>query len=68
MVGILRQGRHRNTPLIVYSGRDLGPKERRALSLGITRHLTKASGNKEEFLSCVRELLREMAEPTKAAG
>jgi PAS domain S-box-containing protein len=68
VVGILRQGRHRNTPLIVYSGRDLGPKERKALSLGITRHLTKASGTKEEFLSCVREILQEIAQPTREVG
>jgi PAS domain S-box-containing protein len=61
VVGILKQGRHRNTPLIVYSGRDLGPKERKALSLGSTRHLTKAASEKrEEFVSCVNELLREL--------
>ena len=68
VVGILKQGRHRNTPLIVYSGRDLGPKERKALTLGITRHLTKASGTKEEFLSCVKELLQEIAQPKRQAG
>ena len=57
VVEILRQGLHRNTPLIVYSGRDLSSEERKALSLGITRHVTKATDTEEEFLTCVRQML-----------
>ena len=81
VVEILRQGLHRNTPLIVYSGRDLSAEERKALSLGITRHVTKATGTEEEFLTCVRQMLGHLrvtpgapanepapAAPEKAAG
>jgi CheY-like chemotaxis protein len=57
LVATLRQEKARTTPLIVYTGRDLTQDERRALTLGITRHLTKARATEAEFVRVVRELL-----------
>ena len=57
LVATLRQERARTTPLVVYTGRDLSHDERRALTLGVTRHLTKARATEEEFVRVVRDLL-----------
>ncbi|MBF5045494.1 response regulator [Aggregicoccus sp. 17bor-14] len=57
VVDVLRQGKGRTTPLLVYSGKDLSPEDRRQLTLGITRHLTKARVSDEELLGSVRTLL-----------
>jgi PAS domain S-box-containing protein len=38
-----------NTPLLVYTGRDLGSEDRRRLRLGRTRFLTKSKATDEEF-------------------
>ncbi len=57
VVEILRQEPARATPLIVYTGRDLDPKERDALTLGVSRHLTKARVSEEELLRVVAEML-----------
>ncbi|RKH62166.1 ATP-binding protein [Corallococcus llansteffanensis] len=57
VVDILRQGKGRATPLIVFTGRELSRTDQRQLTLGITRHLTKARSSEEELVASVRELL-----------
>ncbi|HEX8433791.1 response regulator [Archangium sp.] len=57
VVDILRQGKGRGTPLIVFTGRDLTSKDQHQLTLGITRHLTKARTSEEELMASVKELL-----------
>ncbi|NBD12702.1 ATP-binding protein [Corallococcus silvisoli] len=74
VVDILRQGKGRATPLIVFTGRELSRTDQRQLTLGITRHLTKARSSEEELVASVRELLNGLlsrrdvaaAEPRKA--
>jgi PAS domain S-box-containing protein len=74
VVDILRQGKGRATPLIVFTGRELSRTDQRQLTLGTTRHLTKARSSEEELVSSVRELLNGLlarrdpvpAEPRKA--
>ncbi|WP_338872768.1 response regulator [Myxococcus stipitatus] len=60
VVDILRQGRGRTTPLIVFTGRDLSRADQRQLTLGMTRHLSKARSSEEELVASVRELLNEL--------
>lgn len=57
VVDILRQGKGRATPLIVFTGRDLTRMDERQLTLGITRHFTKSRASEEELVSSVRDLL-----------
>jgi DNA-binding response OmpR family regulator len=57
LVDVLRQGKGRTTPLLVYSGRELTQEDRRQLTLGITRHLTKTRVSDEELMGSVRALL-----------
>ncbi|MBN9681573.1 MULTISPECIES: ATP-binding protein [unclassified Corallococcus] len=73
VVDILRQGKGRATPLIVFTGRELSRTDQRQLTLGLTRHLTKARASEEELVASVRELLNGLlarrdaaAEPRKA--
>ncbi|GHH01478.1 ATP-binding protein [Comamonas sp. JC664] len=57
VVDILRQGKGRATPLIVFTGRDLTRMDERQLTLGVTRHFTKSRASEEELVSSVRDLL-----------
>ena len=57
VVDILRQGKGRGTPLIIFTGRDLSSGDQNQLTLGITRHLTKARTTEDELMASVRELL-----------
>ncbi|RKH60212.1 ATP-binding protein [Corallococcus aberystwythensis] len=69
VVDILRQGKGRATPLIVFTGRELSRTDQRQLTLGITRHLTKARASEEELVASVRELLNGLlARRDTAAG
>jgi len=45
------------TPLLVFTGRDLGSEERARLTLGQTRFLTKSKASDEDFRGLVLELL-----------
>lgn len=45
------------SPLIVYSGEEFTEADRRKLTLGITKHLTKGRVTPDEFVTAVRELL-----------
>ncbi|NOK09825.1 ATP-binding protein [Corallococcus exercitus] len=68
VVDILRQGKGRATPLIVFTGRELSRTDQRQLTLGITRHLTKARASEEELLASVRELLNGLLARRDAAA
>lgn len=57
VVAELREGANHDTPLVVYSGRDLSAADREELTLGATRHLTKLRASETEFLDAVLELL-----------
>ena len=58
VVDILRRDGARQTPLLVYTGRDLTREDAKRLSLGRTRHLTKSRASEETFVEAVRGLLR----------
>ncbi|WP_375771777.1 response regulator [Archangium gephyra] len=75
VVDILRQGKGRGTPLIVFTGRELSSVDQNQLTLGITRHLTKARTSEDELLASVKELLNGLlahrdggAQPRKEAS
>ncbi|WPB74525.1 response regulator [Archangium violaceum] len=75
VVDILRQGKGRGTPLIVFTGRELSSGDQNQLTLGITRHLTKARTSEDELLVSVKELLNGLlaqknggVEPRKEAS
>lgn len=57
LVERFRKGRARTTPLVVYTSRDLSALEKRQLTLGLTKHLTKCRSSQEEFVGAVRDLL-----------
>jgi PAS domain S-box-containing protein len=57
VVDILRQGKGRGTPLIVFTGRELSSVDQHQLTLGITRHIIKARASEEELITSVKELL-----------
>ncbi len=58
----------RNTTLMVYSARDLGPDERARLRLGQTAYLTKSEVGPAEFEERVLEMFRRVAPMDEAAG
>jgi PAS domain S-box-containing protein len=66
VVSILRQEQAKNTPLIVYTSREIGSAEREELTLGFTRHLVKSRTSERQFLSTVRELLDGLVAPVGA--
>lgn len=51
-------------PLIVYSGEEFTEADRRKLTLGITKHLTKGRVSPDEFVTAVRELLDTVTSAT----
>lgn len=57
VVKTLRKENMRNIPLLIYSGRDLSAADRKALTLGLTKHLAKSRTSETEFLATVRQLL-----------
>jgi PAS domain S-box-containing protein len=57
VVQILRHEEAKDTPLIVYTSREIDPAEKDKLTLGLTRHLVKSRTSEEQFVSEVRELL-----------
>ncbi|MFP5235352.1 MAG: PAS domain S-box protein [Acidobacteriota bacterium] len=59
VVDWLRQQDHlANLPLVVYSGRDLDPRERRSLTLGPTHFLTKTRVQPQQLEALILTLLR----------
>ncbi|MBX9571223.1 MAG: response regulator [Candidatus Obscuribacterales bacterium] len=47
-------------PLLVYTGRDLTAAERRDLTIGFTRYLTKSKASELELVSAIDELLEKV--------
>jgi len=62
VVAALQRRHLGEVPLVVYSGRELGARDRAALTLGPTRHLLKARSSERELVGAVRELLGGRAE------
>jgi PAS domain S-box-containing protein len=57
VIQILRNEETRTTPLIVYSNHDLTAQDKKSLTLGLTKHLSKTKTSQNEFLLAVRELM-----------
>jgi DNA-binding response OmpR family regulator len=57
VVDLLRQGKSRTTPLIVFTGRELTPEDQRQLTLGTTCYLNKARSSEEEMARLVKNSL-----------
>ena len=62
VVDLLRQGRVRSTPLIVFTVRDLSQEEVRQHTLGNTRYIPKKPSAEEELTQAARELLGPLLE------
>jgi len=62
VVATLRAEVASETPLIVYTGRDLSSVDRDALRLGMTRFFTKSRTSEAEFVGYVREMLGGLLE------
>jgi len=57
IVESLRKSEWRETPLIVYTSRDLSKDEMNNLTLGLTKHLIKSQTSEQELIDSVRQLL-----------
>jgi len=71
VVDMLRQGKLRGLPLIVFTVKELSPAELRQLTLGTTRLISKGPGAEEELLEVSRGLLGGLLrepEPRKVAS
>lgn len=55
------------TPVLVYTGRDLTNDERKLLTIGFTKYLTKSKASQEDLLNAVDELLGRK-QVAKSAG
>jgi CheY-like chemotaxis protein len=60
VVDMLRQGKLRGLPLIVFTVRELTPAELRQLTLGTTRLIPKGPRADEELLEVAQELLGDL--------
>jgi DNA-binding response OmpR family regulator len=63
VVDLLRQGKSRTTPLIVFTGRELTPEEHQQLTLGTTCHLSKARASDQEMVQLAKWLLNGLLMP-----
>jgi PAS domain S-box-containing protein len=59
----LKKCNSRLTPLLVYTGRDLSADERKMLTTGLTRYLTKSKASQDDLFRTVDEMLRIMRTP-----
>jgi PAS domain S-box-containing protein len=57
IVESLRKSDQRETPLIVYTSRDLTKAEMNDLTLGLTKHLIKSKTSEQELIDSVKQLL-----------
>ena len=64
----LKEGHSSLTPLLIYTGRDLSADERKKLTIGFTRYLTKSKASQEDLLSAVDELLQQMQSRLKTGA
>ncbi len=62
VVATLRADVASETPLVVYTGRDLSSTDKEALRLGTTRYFTKSRTPEAELIGYVRELLGGLLE------
>jgi CheY-like chemotaxis protein len=68
VVEILRN-QHTASRMIVYSSGDFTEEQRQSLTLGITRHVNKASRSETDLIEAVKELLQTtVAEPSCTAS
>lgn len=65
VVTVLRHEKAKDTPLLVYTARDLDRSEKESLKLGISAHLTKGRTNEQEFMNTVRQLLNGLIAGSK---
>jgi len=63
VVEVLREDKSQNTPLLVYTSRDINKEDMQKLTLGLTKHLTKSRTSEAQFLDTVRELLIGVTRP-----
>jgi CheY-like chemotaxis protein len=71
VVDMLRQGKLRGTPLILFTVRELSPVELRQLTLGITHYIPKRAGAEGELVAAAEKLLAGLLpvpEPRKVAS
>jgi PAS domain S-box-containing protein len=67
VVQILRKEKLQNTPLIVYTAKDLSEAEKKELTLGLTLHMTKSRTSEEELLDTVKKMLNGLLDHNKTA-
>ncbi len=60
VINALQKGPFALVPLLVYSGQELNDKDRRKLSLGLTKHLNKGRVSPQEFVRSVQEILDQL--------
>ena len=60
ILGALKEGERKATPLIIYTGQDLSREQKQELTLGLTRHLSKRSAGQEDLLQAVQTLLSDI--------
>ncbi len=65
VIEILRRENLHDTPLIVYTAKDLTENDKRELTLGLTSHLIKSHTSEEEFLDTVKNMLNGLLEKDK---
>lgn len=58
---VLKEGDTADIPLVIYTGKDLTSAERKKLSLGITRHLTKGRSDGKDLIDTVQSLLSDLS-------
>ncbi|WP_224242337.1 ATP-binding protein [Hyalangium gracile] len=68
VVDLLRQGKGRSTPLIVFTVRELSQDELRQHTLGNTRYILKRPSAEEELTRAARELLGPLLERPPSAS
>ncbi len=66
VIEVLKQQNMHNTPLLVYTSRDIDKEDMQKLSLGLTKHLIKSRTSEAQFLDTVRELLTNIQTGCKA--
>jgi DNA-binding response OmpR family regulator len=57
VVEVLKEDKTQNTPLLVYTSRDIDKEDMQKLTLGLSRHLIKSKTSEAQFLDTVGEML-----------
>ncbi len=61
VISALQKGPFALVPLLVYSGQELDDKDRRKLTLGLTKYLNKGRVSPQEFVRSVQEILDQLS-------